>query len=186
MTTKLYIKNMVCDRCKLVIRQELEKANIDYTSVELGEVELTGEPSPQSLSQFQKTIEPLGFELIEDKNSRTISKIKNLAIVYINQPQEKNFSEVLSDGLHKDYGTLSSLFSEVEGITIEKYVILQRIERVKELLVYDELTLSQIADDLGYSSINHLSLQFKKITGLSPSHFKKIKDNKRQSLDKVG
>ncbi len=177
---------MVCDRCKLVVRQELEKAGISYINIELGEVEIPKEPSAKSLDRFQEAIGKLGFELIEDKNSRIISKVKSLTIGFINKPEEKNFSEVLTENLHKDYGSISSLFSEVEGITIEKYLILHRIERVKELLVYDELSLGQIADELGYSSINHLSSQFKKITGLSPSHFKKIREVKRQPLDQVG
>ena len=184
---KLYVKNMVCDRCKLVVKQVLEKVGMDYTAVELGEVVLPSKPLIKLLHQFQKDIEDFGFELIEDKNSRIISKIKGLALSFIDEHEGgENFSEVVTESLHKDYGSLSSLFSEVEGITIEKFLILQRVERVKELLVYDELSLGEIAHRLGYSSINHISAQFKKVTGLSPSHFKKIKAQKRQSLDKVG
>ena len=186
MISKLYIKSMVCDRCKMLVTQELTKAGIAYTNVNLGEVELSREPSEQSFQAFRKAIESLGFELIEDKNSRIISKIKSLVIQYVKQSSGKNFSDVVTENLNKEYSSLSSLFSDVEGITLERYIILQRIERVKELMVYDELSLSQIADKLGYSSINHLSTQFKKITGLSPSHFKKVGENKRISLDKVG
>ena len=186
MPEKIYIKNMVCDRCKLAVKNELDKAGIKYQSIELGEVVLNNQPPEKSIQQFQNAIEKIGFEIIEDKNSRLISKVKSLTLEFIKKRPDSNFSEFLTENLHKDYSSISALFSAVEGITIEKYLILQRIERVKELLVYDEQSLSQVADDLGYSSVNHLSAQFKKITGLTPSHFKKIKTVKRQSLDQVG
>lgn len=177
---------MVCDRCKLAVKKELENAGIIFSNIELGEVDLPNEPSTKSLGNFTAAIEKIGFEIIEDRNSRLISKVKALALDYLKKSQKITFSAFLTDNLNKDYSTISTLFSEVEGITIERYLILQRIERVKELLVYDEHSLSQIAYDLDYSSVNHLSAQFKKITGLTPSHFKKIKQVKRQSLDKVG
>lgn len=185
---KLYIKNMVCDRCKMAVKQELDKNKIAYQNLELGEVELSKEPSDKILNQFSEGIFALGFELIEDRNARTISKIKSSIIELIRSAGESHkikLSTHISDKLHKDYSSLSSLFSEVEGVTLEKYFIEQKIERVKELLVYDELTLSQIAGEFGYSSVNHLSSQFKKITGLTPTHFKKIGAQKRKSLDQV-
>jgi AraC-like DNA-binding protein len=179
---------MVCDRCKMAVKHELDKNKIAYQNLELGEVELTEEPSDKIINQFSEDISVLGFELIEDKNARTISKIKSLIIELIRNIKDLHklkLSAYISDKLNKDYDSLSSLFSEVEGVTLEKYFIEQKLERVKELLVYDELTLSQIAAELGYSSVNHLSSQFKKVTGLTPTHFKKIGAQKRKSLDRV-
>jgi AraC family transcriptional regulator len=185
---KLYIKNMVCDRCTLAVRRELDKNKIAYQAIELGEVELTKVLSAIKLQQFSTSLSSLGFELIEDKKARIISKIKNSVIELIRNLTDLHktkLSAYISDKLNKDYDSLSSMFSEVEGVTLEKYFIQQKIERVKELLVYDELTLSQIAAELGYSSVNHLSSQFKKITGLTPTHFKKIGAQKRKSLDQI-
>lgn len=187
-TTKLYIKNMVCDRCKLVVRAQLKTAGLPFLSVELGEVTLSETPDPDKLDRFRQAIEKDGFELIADRAARTISQIKTQIIEYVREDEDHgrhNFSDYLSEKLAKDYSTLSKLFSEVEGITIEKYLILQKIERVKELLVYDEMNLSQIADALHYSSVQHLSNQFKKVTGLTPSHFKKVGIEKRKPIDKV-
>jgi AraC family transcriptional regulator len=185
---KLYIKNMVCDRCTMAVRRELDKNKIPYQAIELGEVELAKEIPAAKIQQLSNDLSVLGFELIEDKKARIISKIKSSIIELIRNPvslRKTKLSAYISDKLHKDYDSLSSIFSEVEGITLEHYFIQQKIERVKELLVYDELTLSQIATDLGYSSVNHISSQFKKITGLTPTHFKKIGAQKRQSLDRV-
>lgn len=188
MLYSLYIKNMVCDRCRQAVTQVLDGLNIPYSNVELGEAKL---PTPLTKSQTEALKEKLllaGFELIEDSTARTISQIKNLILEWIRHPdaaQKMKLSVRLSNALHKDYGTLSSLFSSVEGITLEQYHILQKIERVKELLVYDELSLSQIADQLSYSSVQHLSNQFKKVTGLTPSHFKRIGAGRRIALDKL-
>lgn len=185
---KLFIKNMVCNRCKMVVQAEMEKLGLHPVSVELGEVTLTEtdiEPEKQKLS---KNLQALGFELIDNRKSRIIEKIKNVIIDLVHHQDSDtkyNLSEVLSGELHLDYNYLSSLFSEVEGTTIEKYFIAQRIEKVKELLVYDELSLSEIAYRLNYSSVAYLSNQFKKITGLTPSHFRKIGENKRKPLDQV-
>ena len=180
---------MVCDRCKAAVKNELDKNKISYHNIELGEIELVENPSLQQLDSFREAIELLGFELIEDKSARLVSQIKNAVIVLIHGEDETGkkmkFSVYLSEKLSKEYNYLSNLFSSIEGTTIEQYVIQQKIERVKELLVYDELTLSEIADQLGYSSVQHLSNQFKKVTGLTPSHFKKIGDLKRKPLDKV-
>lgn len=185
---KLYIKNMVCDRCTMAVKKELDRGKIPYQKVELGEVELTKKIAGKKLQEFSTNLLQLGFELIEDRKARIISKIKNSVIELVRNQTDVHkikLSGYISEKLNKDYDSLSALFSEVEGITLEKYFIEQKIERVKELLVYDELNLSQIAGELGYSSVNHLSAQFKKITGLTPTHFKKIGAQKRKSLDKV-
>lgn len=185
---KLFIKNMVCDRCKMVVRSELEKLGFNPVSVELGEVILEEEVTAKQKLQIAKMLLSLGFELIDDKRSRIIEKIKNIIINLIhhsNSPVHTNLSEVLADELHHDYSYLSNLFSEVEGTTIEKYFIAQKIEKVKELLVYDELSLKEIADQMNYSSTAYLSNQFKKVTGLTPGHFKKIKETKRKPLDHI-
>ncbi len=185
---KIYIRNMVCNRCISVVKSEFEKAGFEPLYISLGEVELKQELDKKELEVINAKLIAHGFELIDDKKSRLIEKIKNVLINQIHYSGIKpkiNYSHLITDELHKDYSYLSNLFSEIEGITIEQYIILQKIEKVKELLVYDELNLSQIADKLGYSSVSHLSRQFKKITGLTPSHFKIIKDQKRISLDNV-
>jgi AraC family transcriptional regulator len=185
----LYIRNMVCDRCKAAVKQELVNNQIQFKSVELGEVELTGQPSERAVLRFKEAIESQGFELIEDKIARLVNQIKRAVIEWVRGGESRNrnlkFSAHLADTLHKDYASMSNLFSQVEGTTVEKFLIHQKIERAKELLVYDELSLAQIADQLNYSSVPHLSNQFKKITGLTPSHFKKVGAAKRQSIDKV-
>jgi AraC family transcriptional regulator len=186
---KLFIKNMVCDRCKMAVKQELERSSIAYDSIGLGEVALAEAPTPQQLEQFRTAVTALGFEIIEDKTARIVSAIKSAVISFVHDKDPKNrklkFSAYLADRLSKDYNYLSSIFSEIEGTTIEQYLIHQKIERVKELLVYDELSLSEVAHELGYSSVQHLSNQFKKVTGLTPSHFKQVKENKRKPLDQV-
>ena len=179
---------MVCNRCILVVQQELDKLDIDSSKVTLGEVETTGELPKGKLERLDKNLSALGFELLDNSKQQIIEKIKNVIIQQVHHTKEENnynFSEILSKSLHKDYSYLSSLFSEVEGITIEKYIINQKIEKVKELLIYDELSLSEIAYQLGYSSVAHLSNQFKKVTGLTPSHFKEVGKNKRQPIDKI-
>jgi AraC-like DNA-binding protein len=185
---KLYIKNMVCNRCKLVVTTELKKLGLSPLSVELGEVTFADDITDNDKQRIEKVLEPIGFSIIDDRKSRTIEKIKALIVDLVhNQDGElkTNLSDYLSDRLHHEYGYLSGLFSEVEGTTIEKYFIAQKIERVKELLVYDEQTLSEIAFKLNYSSVAHLSNQFKKVTGLTPSHFKNIGIRKRKPLDEV-
>lgn len=186
---RLYIKNMVCDRCILVVRQQLDKHGVSYNNIQLGEVELSGQPDEKQLQSLRAELHDSGFEVLDDKKSRTVEKIKNAIIQLIHGTNEveltKKLSVILEEKLQMDYSYLTSLFSSTEGVTIEKYVILQRIEKAKELLIYDELSLSEIADKLGYSSVQHLSQQFKKTTGLTPSHFKQLKENKRKPLDKV-
>jgi len=185
---KVYIKNMVCKRCIMVVRTELEKIGFNSISLSLGEVELDRNISDEEKQFINKHLESFGFELIDDKKSRLIGQIKSLIIElvhHLNNEINTNLSEFLSSKLHHDYTYLSNLFSDVEGSTIEKYFIAQKIEKVKELLVYNELSLSEIAFQLNYSSVAHLSNQFKKVTGLTPSHFKNIKILKRKPLDEV-
>jgi len=185
----LHIKNMVCSRCIKVVKTELENMGLHPEIVKLGEVVLQENENQINKEKINEALTKHGFELLDDKKSLIIEKIKSAIIELIhhqNDAQIKyNFSYLIEKKLGLDYTYLSSLFSSIEGITIEKYIILQRIERVKELLVYDELTLSEIAWQLGYSSVQHLSQQFKKVTGLTPSHFKNIKEDKRKPLDKV-
>ncbi len=180
---------MVCDRCILVVRQELDKLQLGYKNIQLGEIELTEQLSTKGAKELREHLNILGFDLLDDKKSTLVEKIKSTLIQLIHGTHEdeltKKLSVLLSEKLFMDYHYLSGLFSSIEGITIEKYVILQRIEKAKELLMYAELNLSEIADRLGYSSVQHLSKQFKKTTGLTPSHFKKIKKNMRLPLDKV-
>lgn len=179
---------MVCDRCIMVVQNELNKLGLETKNVKLGEVILTNELENSKKQALEKVLTTLGFELIDDKKSRLIEKIKTVIIDLIHHQNgeiKNNLSDILGNELHHDYNYLSNLFSEVEGTTIEKYFIAQKIERVKELLVYDELSLSEIAFQLSYSSVAYLSNQFKKVTGLTPSHFKQIKEDKRKPLDKV-
>jgi len=179
---------MVCNRCKTAVINELKDLGIIPLEVNLGEVYLEREISDAEREQVSQRLENLGFELFEDKKSRLIEQIKALIIELIQEQSGEiniNLSDFISDKLHYEYNYLSTVFSEIEGRTIEKYFIAQKIEKVKELLVYDELSLSEIAYKLGYSSTAYLSNQFKKVTGLTPSHFKKIKENKRKSLDEV-
>lgn len=182
----LHIKNMVCLHCIMALKQLLEDLNISYSHVELGAAVLTEKISKEKLKELAIGLNILGLELIDDRRSRIIEKIKTTIINLMHTDNEeipsRNISDILSSELNYDYNYLSSLFSESEGITIEKFVIAQRIDRVKELLVYDELTLTQIASKLGYTSTAHLSNQFKKITELTPSYFKKIKEERRDRL----
>ncbi len=184
----LYIKNMVCSRCKMVVKSEFEKLGLQTISVELGEVELQEPITENQKEVLLKNLQALGFDLIDDKKSKTIEKIKNLIIDLVhhkNNELKTNLSDYLAQNLHQDYNTLSNLFSEVENTTIEKYFISQKIEKVKELLIYNELSLSEIADILNYSNVAHLSNQFKKITGFTPTYFKKLKDKKRIQIENL-
>ena len=188
-TTILHIKNMVCNRCIKVVKEELAGLGYTIKNIELGEVVLKEKLAVNDLEKITQVLSDNGFELIDDRKSQIINRIKTLIIEFIHYDREKpdymNLSEFLAKELAHDYSYLSNLFSSVEGITIEKYLINQKVEKVKELLVYDELSLNEISYQLGYSSVQHLSTQFKKITGLTPSHFKKIKNKKRNPLDRV-
>ena len=186
---ELFVKNMVCDRCILMVKQRLDALSIDYSRVELGEITLNKPITEEQLVTLRDELQRLGFELLDDRKASLVSKIKSYIIKFIHSNDElvnKKLSILLAEKIGVDYNSLSALFSSIEGITIEKYVILQRIERVKELLEYNELSLSEIADKLFYSSVQHLSQQFKKVTGLTPSQFKNSKEAGRKPLDQVG
>lgn len=185
---KLYIKNMVCNRCKMVVKDELVKFGLHSSSVELGEVEITEELSKTQKNRLNEIMEGLGFELIDDKKSKLIEKIKTTIVSLVHHAGDNlktTLSEHISRKLLHDYNYLSNLFSEVEGTTIEKYFIAQKIEKAKELLKYDELSLSQIADRLGYSSVAYLSSQFKKQTGLTPTFYKSLRKSNRKNIDNL-
>lgn len=179
---------MVCNRCIMVVNQVFVQAGVHPSLVKLGVVDLAVAPSVDQLNAINLQLSALGFEILDDQKKQLIEKIRTAIISLIQQgdlDEHHKFSDFLSAALHKDYSFLSKLFSEVEGITIEKYIILQKIEKVKELLAYDELSLGEIAFRLGYSSVAHLSTQFKKITGFTPSAFKKLIDHHRKPLDNV-
>lgn len=184
----LFIKNMVCNRCIMVVHNEMKKLGLGIKYMKLGEVTLEKELTSQERDALQGALVPLGFQLISDKKSRIIEQIKNVIINlvhYEDNDAKTNLSDILSEKLNHDYNYLSNLFSEVESSTIEKFHIAQKVEKIKELLVYDELSLTEIAFQLNYSSVAYLSNQFKKVTGLTPSHFKQIREDKRSPLDKV-
>ncbi len=177
---------MVCIRCKMVVKAELTKLGLHYTLVELGEVEVMENISHDQHDQFKIALLKSGLELMDDKKSMLIQKVKNIIIELVHYSEEGltvKFSDYLSNKLNYDYTYLANLFSEVQGTTIEKFYISHKIERVKELLVYNELSLTEIAYQMHYSSVAHLSTQFKKVTGLTPSHFKGLKDKRRSMLE---
>lgn len=185
---KLSVKNMVCNRCIMMVTSELEKFGVQPDAVTLGEVEIPRELSQEERVQIDRRCRELGFEILDDRKTRLIENIRTCIlerIHYKEEPLKVNFSDFLSSTFHQDYSALSRLFSEVQGVTIEQYVIVQKIEKVKELLVYDELTLSEIAIRLNYSSVSHLSKQFKKVTGQTPTQFKQVKENRRIPLDEL-
>lgn len=180
---------MVCDRCIMVVRQQLDELGIGYRNIQLGQAELEHELPADKLEALRGSLSAAGFELLDDRKSKLVEKIKTtiIELIHGNKEEELNrkISVLLEEKLGLDYHYISALFSSVEGVTIERYVILQRIEKVKELLMYDESSLSEIAWQMGYSSVQHLSQQFKKVTGFTPSQFKQLKENKRRPLDKV-
>jgi YesN/AraC family two-component response regulator len=185
---KLLVKNMVSLRCKMIVKSELQILGISSTSIELGEVETAEEIPPQQLQELQLALQRFGLELMEDKKKALIEKIKTIIIEmihYSDEPLLLNFSNYLSEKLDYDYNYLSNLFSEVKGTTIEHYIISHKIERAKELLVYNELSLTEIAEKLHYSSVAHLSNQFKKVTGLTPTFFKKMKLKRLIALENL-
>jgi AraC family transcriptional regulator len=182
------VKNMVCSRCIMAVSNIFHEAGIQDANVQLGKVR-TKDPIPEKKLEIINTrLKEVGFEIINDHMSQLIEHIKNIVIDFVYNRKEDikvNFSDYLVEKLNLDYNYLSTLYSSVEGTTIEKHMINLKTERVKELLVYDEKTLSEIAFELGYSSVAHLSNQFKKVTGLTPTHFKEIGERKRKSIDKV-
>ncbi|MEQ8626950.1 AraC family transcriptional regulator [Ekhidna sp.] len=184
----LYIKNMVCNRCIQVVREELNRLGIEVVDIQLGEVKLSQKVNLLQLDQIREVLMDREFELLEDSNSKIIEQIKTAIIDLIHNPEvvsKQNVSHYLEKKIGKDYSYLSNLFSSVENITIERYLILQKVEKVKELLVYDEMTLSEISYKLNYSSVQYLSGQFRKVTGMSPSEFKKLTTKERLPLDGV-
>lgn len=179
---------MVCSRCKMVVKSEFEKLGLPTISVELGEVELEKEISDEQKEVLLENLQVLGFDLIDDKKTKSVERIKNLIVDLVhhkNNDLKINLSDYLAENLNQDYNSLSNLFSEIENTTIEKYFISQKIEKVKELLIYNELSLSEIADILNYSNVAHLSNQFKKITGFTPTSFKQLKDKKRIQIENI-
>lgn len=185
---KLLIKNMVSIRCKMIVRSELENLHIPYSSVEIGEAVLMSDLTAKQHSQLNTNLSRFGLEIMEDKRSKLIEKIKNIVVElihYSEEPPTQNFSTFISEKLNYEYKYLSNLFSEVKGTTIEQFIISHKIERAKELIVYEELTLTEIAHRLHYSSVGHLSAQFKKVTGLTPSFFRKMKTKRMIPRDEL-
>ncbi len=186
----LYVKNMVCPRCIRVVREELEALGFTVKNVELGEVTIEQQPTSTQKERIRNVLVQNGFELIEDKNARVIEKIKHAVLQLVQNDYDVNPIRVkdsvyLAGQVGIDYHTLSSLFSAVENITLEQYIILQRIERVKEFLKYGEHTLTEISYKLGYSSVAHLSNQFRKVTGMSPTIFKQMRKSSRTPIDQI-
>jgi AraC-like DNA-binding protein len=185
---KLYIKYMVSLRCKMVVKEALEKLGLHYVILDLGSVEVMKDLTEVQREKLRKMLLLSGLELMDDKKAMLIEKIKNVIIEMVHYTDELpkvNYSEYISEKLGLDYTHISKIFSEVKGITIEQFIIAHKIERVKELLLYDELNLTQISYIMNYSSVSHLSKQFKKVTGLTPSFFKQLKDKKRIALENV-
>ncbi len=185
---KLYIKYMISLRCKLIVEEELKKLDVPYLTVELGKIEFSENISLQQRNQLEENLSKWGLELLDDKKNILIEKIKNVVIEIVHYSDElpkMNYSDYISEKLGYNYTYLSNLFSEVKGITLQQFIIIHKIERVKELLLYNELNLTEIAYKLHYSSVSHLSYQFKKVTGLSPSVYKELKENRKGNLENV-
>lgn len=186
---KLHIKNMVSIRCKMIVKEELTKLGLHYIIVELGEVDIMEDITLEQREEVKAALFHSGLELMDDKRSVLIERIKNTIVEMVHHSDEMiktNFSDFLSKKLNHDYTYLANLFSEVQGTTIEKFIISHKIERIKELIIYDELNITEIAWKMNYSSVAHLSNQFKKITGLSPSHFKQLKTKRRSPIEEIG
>ncbi len=180
---------MVSPRCQMMVKTELKKLDLHYIVVDLGEVEIMETLTDEQRETLKSSLKLLGLELMDDKKAILIQRIKNVIIEMVHHSEEMpniKFSNYLSEKLHHDYTYMANLFSEVQGTTIEQFIISHKIERIKELIIYDELNLTQISYKMNYSSVAHLSNQFKKVTGLTPSHFKNLKDRRRTSLDEVG
>lgn len=180
---------MVSNRCKMAVKEELKKLGLHFIVVDLGEVEIMENISMPQREQLKKALLDSGLELMDDKKSMLIEKIKNVIIEMVHHSTENikvNFSDYLSEKMNHDYTYLSNLFSEVQGTTIEQFIISHKTERIKELIIYGELNITEIAWKMNYSSVAHLSSQFKKVTGLSPSHFKQLKDKRRNPIEEIG
>ena len=186
MSTKLYIKYMVSLRCKMMVKEELKKLGLNYVTVELGMIDVLEDITAKQRKQLKENLLHSGLEVLDDKKSIMIEKIKNIItemIHYSDELPRVNYSDYISEKLGLDYTYLANTFSEVKGITIQKFIITHKIERVKELLIYDELNLTEIAYKMHYSSVAHLSNQFKKITGLTPSFYKQLKNKRKANLE---
>ena len=186
---KLHIRYMVSARCKMAVKEELKKLGLHFIVVELGEVEIMEKITTDQREQLKTGLRSSGLELIDDKRSVLIDRIKNVIIDMVHHREEVikiNFSHYLAEKLDHDYTYLANLFSEVQGITIEQFIIAHKIERIKELIIYGELNITEIAWKMNYSSVAHLSNQFKKMTGLTPTHFKKLKDKRRCPIEEIG
>ena len=188
--TKIHIKNMVCNRCISVVTQELKLLKLPVRHVALGLAELDTPLTAAQKTAVQKALQKHGFDLLDDKRAKIVERIKTLLIELVHydqkkKPEHQRYSEYIADQIGMDYTSLSKMFSQVEGVTIEHYMISQKVERIKELLVYEEMNVSEIALQLGYSSVAHLSAQFRKFTGSTPTEFKNATLHDRKSLDKV-
>jgi AraC-like DNA-binding protein len=186
---KLHIKNMVSVRCKMIVKQELTKLGLHFIIVELGEVDIMETLTSADREQVKIALLNSGLELMDDKRSVLIERIKNTIVEMVHHTEElikTNFSDYLSRKLSHDYTYLANLFSEVQGTTIEQFIISHKIERIKELIIYGELNITEIAWKMNYNSVAHLSNQFKKVTGLSPSHFKQLKVKRRSPIEEIG
>lgn len=180
---------MVSNRCKAAVKEELKKLDLHFIFVDLGEIEIMEDISKELHDILKSDLSDLGFELIDDKKGILIERIKNSIVEMVHYQTEMpkvNFSVFLADKLQHDYTYLANLFSEVQGTTIEQFIILHKVERIKEYIIYGELNITEIAWKMNYSSVAHLSNQFKKVTGLSPSHFKQLKDKKRSPIEDIG
>jgi AraC-like DNA-binding protein len=180
---------MVSNRCKMAVKEELKKLGLHFIVVDLGEVEIMENITAEQREQLKIALINSGLELMDDKRAVLIEKIKNVIIEMVHHSDEiikVNFSDYLSKALNYDYTYLANLFSEVQGTSIEQFLISHKIERIKELIIYDELSITEIAWKMNYSSVAHLSNQFKKVTGLSPSHFKQMKDKRRSPIEEIG
>ena len=187
-THKILIKNMVCQRCIMTVETILDSLGIAYNKVELGEVTIPEKLTAKATEQLREALKKVGFELIESRVNKIIEDVKKAVMEYLALGMDGRnikLSVFITRGIPYDYSYISDLFSSIEGKTIEQYFILQRIEKVKELLVYDQLSLTEISYQTGFSSVHHLSSQFKKVTGLTPSYFKKIGQDRRKSIDQV-
>ena len=185
---KLYIKYMVSVRCKMMVKEELKKLGLHFIVVDLGEVEIMEDLSPEQREELRLALLRSGLELMDDRKAVLIEKVKNLIIEMVHYADELpkvNYSDYIAEKLNHDYTYLSNIFSEVKGITIQQFIIVHKIERIKELIIYDELNITEIAWKMNYSSVAHLSNQFKKVTGLTPSHFKQLKDKRRTPIEDI-